>query len=164
MFKTKILSLCAFFGATVAHADGFVCDATHESLRIQVYNRTHPREGTRNVAIMVISDPSKARGERTLFRFEADNETVVSQGARYIATVMTPDMILPNSENPFFDAPRIQGIQFGQLQEIALEIDFSYRYPVPNGEPVAGVLELYQVNGDQLWVDLDCRRYLKGSK
>lgn len=163
MSKALFLSLLTAIGAQVAQADGFVCDATHESLRIQVYNRTLPGEGTRNVAVMVVSDPLKAPGERTHFRFQADNESLARDGARFVASVMTPDMISPAGNNPFFDSPRIQGIQFGQVQELALEIDFSYQNPVADGVVVNGVLELYQVNGDQLWVDMDCRRYLKGA-
>jgi hypothetical protein len=139
-----------------ARADGFVCDATHESLRIQVYNRTQPREGTRNVAVMVLSDPSKARGHRTLLRFEADNDGLTNDGARYTAT------LLPRI-SPFLNQ-QVQGIQLANLHEVSLKIDFSYHYPIGNEELVAGVLELTQVNGDQLWVDLDCTRYLKGSK
>jgi hypothetical protein len=142
--------------AQVARADGFVCDATHESLRIQVYNRTQASEGTRNVAVMVLSDPSKPRGQRTLLRFEADNDGLTNDGARYTAT------LLPRI-SPLLDQ-QVQGIQLGNLHEVALKIDFSYRYPVGNDDLVAGVLELTQNNGDQLWVDLDCTRYLKGSK
>ncbi len=137
-------------------ADGFVCDATHESLRIQVYNRTQAVEGTRNVAVMVLSDSSKPRGQRTLLRFDADNDGLTNDGARYSAT------LLPRI-SPLMDR-QVQGIQLGQLHEVALKIDFSYRYPVGNDDLVAGVLELTQMNGDQLWVDLDCTRYLKGSK
>jgi len=153
-FFLSLLAVVSF--SAQVRADGFVCDATHESLRIQVYNRTHPRDGTRNVAVMVLSDPSKVRGERTLMRFDADNDELSNHGAIYTAWVE------PEIET-LLDR-RVQGIQLGQLREIVLRVDFSYRYPIGHKTLVPGVLELYQLNGDQLWVDLDCRRYLKGSK
>lgn len=151
-----VLTLVAIAGLVPsARADGFVCDATHESLRIQVYNRTQPEDGTRNVAVLVLSDPSKAKGERTLMRFDADNDGLTNSGAHY--TVVVKPLILPMVDRA------VQGIQLGQLREVVLGIDFSYHYPIPGDDRVAGVLELYQLNGDELFVDLDCRRYLKGS-
>jgi len=154
--SSLVLTLVAIAGLVPsAHADGFVCDATHESLRVQVYNRTQPEEGTRNVAVMVFSDPSKPKGERTLMRFDADNDGLTNSGTRY--TVIVEPMLVPMVDLA------VQGIQLGQLKEVGLSIDFSYHYPIPGDDRVAGVLELYQFNGDELFVDLDCRRYLKGS-
>jgi hypothetical protein len=148
--------VAVFVVATSARADGFVCNAVGESLRVKVYNRTQPEEGTRNVAVMVISDPSKPVGQRTLQRFTADNDGVTNSGTRYSAS-LKPRL------RPMMDV-QIGGVQVGQIQEVALNIDFSYRYPIGNEGLVAGTLEIYQVNGDQLWMDVDCTRYLKGSK
>ncbi|MEO5666846.1 MAG: hypothetical protein ABIR96_02180, partial [Bdellovibrionota bacterium] len=136
--------------------DGFVCDSTHESLRVQVYNRTQPGDGTRNVAVMVLSDPSLPRGERTLKRFEADNDTLANQGATYTAIVQRQLQVMSDRQ--------ALGVQLGQIQELALSIDFSYRSPVTQNDVVSGVLQITQVNGDQLWVDMDCHHYRKGDK
>jgi hypothetical protein len=152
----RAFAFAALLFAHTAHSDGFVCDSTHESLRIQVYNHTQPRSGTRNVAVMVLSDPSKPWGERTLARFTAEADGLTNRGATYVAVLSRSSNLLSATESR-----RLQGLQLGQLEEIVLNIDFSYTYPVGHGDFVAGVLELNQISGDQLWVDLDCRRYLK---
>lgn len=115
--KNSILSLrsALIFGLMglaplTARADGFVCESTHESLRIQVYNQTQPEAGTRNVAVMVLSDPSKPQGARTLARFRADHDDLSNSGARYTA-VLDPA--------GYERGQTVQDIQIGQLQEIS---------------------------------------------
>lgn len=150
---TLVFGFGAFL-ATPAFADGFVCEAPAENINIRVFNRTDPGQGTRNVAVMVVSDPSLPFGKRTVARFEADEGRVSNVGTVYTA-VMNPQ--------PMVISKTIAGMRLAQIQEVLLRVDFKYRRPVEHGTIVGAVLELYNINGDQLWVDMDCARYLKGS-
>jgi hypothetical protein len=47
-----------------AFADGFKCEQLIHTLKIKVYNNTQPTEGTRNPAVMVLSDSSVAFGKK----------------------------------------------------------------------------------------------------
>ena len=51
-----LISLLALSLSTVALADGFKCEQREHAVNIQVFNKTQASEGTRNVAVMILSD------------------------------------------------------------------------------------------------------------
>jgi hypothetical protein len=136
-------------------ADGFICEAPGENLKVQVYNRTHARQGTRNAAVMILSDSSKKYGERTLARFYADNDELSNRGATYVASVQSAKLATNQRRL------NVAGLKLAQIQEIILRVDFAYNRPIKAGQRTTGTLEFYRINGDQLWLDVNCVRYLK---
>jgi len=60
--KTIAFALIALSASAAAHADGFVCQTVAGDLNIKAYNNTDATSGTRNAAVMVLSDPSVSGG------------------------------------------------------------------------------------------------------
>ncbi len=147
--------LAAVLVSANAHADGFTCEATRDSLAVTVYNHTQPSEGTRNAAVMVVSDPSLQFGNKTVARFSDVNSTLSNRGAFYVADV----------DLRFNDSGRkgelIGGTKLGQLKHIKLDVDFSYGEPVNAGDVVPALLSLIKRNGDTIEISMNCSRYLK---
>jgi hypothetical protein len=114
-----------------------------------------PEEGTRNAAVMVLSDPAIAQGRKTIARFTDCNGTLTSQGALYVANV---DLRFNDSGRK---GENVLGTKLGHLKKIALKLDFSYRYPVNHGDPVSGVIKALDRNGETIREVVECRRYLK---
>lgn len=156
--KFMILAV-SIFASSTAFADGFVCESQEESLKVQVYNHTEPTQGTRNPAVMVISDPSRAAGKRTLAVFRSDEGELFADGSRFYA--FSADSRLDQLSQWDAISHAIAGLEELEIMEVSLTTDFSYNRPVPNGAPVDGVLELVLKSGDLLWLEMDCKRYLK---
>lgn len=140
--------------SSTALADGFVCQTVNEDLVIKIYNHTSPELGTRNAAVMIVSDPSINAGNKTIAKFTSSG-TLSSSVASYIADV----------DLRFTDLKRkgenILGTKLGQLKQLVLDIDFSYASPLAHGEQTSGVLTWIKRNGDVDATEVVCARYLK---
>jgi hypothetical protein len=153
--KKTIASMMVLFASAAAHADGFVCQTVEGDLNVKAYNNTQPEAGTRNAAVLVLSDPAINSGRKTIARFTDVNGTVGNTGASYTANV----------DLRFNDSGRkgelISGTKLGELKTIDLEVAFSYARPVAADETLQGKLTLTKRNGEVIERDLDCTRYLK---
>lgn len=151
-----LLSLVTVLFAINAQADGFKCQTVEGDLNIQVYNQTQASEGTRNVAVMVLSSPLVQEGRQTIARFTSTNETVAQKGATYVAAV----------DLRFNDSARkgelLGGTKLGYLKHIVLAVDFTYDVPVAEGEVLTGTVSFLKRNGEESFQVVECVRYLKG--
>ena len=141
--------------SSAAFADGFVCETRAQDLNVKVYNNTKAENGTRNAAVMVVSDPSVTYGRKTIARFTDVNGTISSKGAYYTANV---DLRFNDSSRK---GELIGGTKLGELDTIELAVDFNYSRPIADGEEVRGTLLLNKRNGQTIEKALDCVRYLK---
>lgn len=153
--KNVLVFLAAVFSAP-AFADGFVCQSLEEGIKVKVFNHTHAEEGTRNAAIMIVSDLNVNGGRKTIATFEASDSLLTNDGATYTSKV---DLRFNGSERK---GENILSTKLGEVKFIILDIDFSYAYPVAAGEEVAGELILKKRNGEVIRTDVACTRYLKG--
>ena len=138
-----------------SYADGWVCEAEGSPLVVKVYNQTQPTMGTRNAAVMVLSDASIAHGRKTIARFESANGLLTSEGAHFVADV---DLRFKESNRK---GELLGGTKLGQLDTIALDIEFSYAYPVMAGDLNKALITLNKRNGEFIELDAECVRYLK---
>lgn len=153
--KHAIMTLI-LMAATPAFADGFRCNTVFGDLNVKVYNHTQPEEGTRNVATMIISDPSVQYGRKTIAKFSDINNTLSSKSAVYEAKV---DLRFVDSRR---GGENIGGTKLAELKKIIVDVDFSYANPVEDEAELPGTLTLVKRDGEELSSDLDCVRYLKG--
>ena len=149
------VSVMVLAASGAARADGFVCQTVEGDLNVKVFNKTRASEGTRNAAVMVLSDPAVSGGRKTIARFTDANETLANEGARYTANV---DLRFNDSERK---GELIGGTKLGHLKTIDLDVAFSYADPVADEAGIEGVLTLTKRNGEVITLDLDCARYLK---
>jgi calcineurin-like phosphoesterase len=129
------LILFALAGASVAHADSFVCETADQSVRVKLQNHVHAAYGTREAAILVVSDLTAAPGTHTLI-----TSTDITQNGPFW-TANTPD---GDSES------KLGELFLAQIQKVTLDIP-SYNFNESNkdGETLDGVLYLYDdVNSD----------------
>jgi hypothetical protein len=150
-----IVMLALTLVASQAKADGFVCETTEGDLTVKVYNHTQANDGTRNGAIMVLSNPSADAGSRTLATFTDVKSILSNHGADYSADV---DLRFHGARR---DDALVAGTQLRELDTIELNVDFSYNQPVVAGEHVAGDLVLVKREGGKETLSVDCTRYLK---
>ena len=152
----KIIIASVLSLSSTAFADGFICEAQNESLKIKVFHQTEPALGTRNSAIMILSNPDVQAGRKTIATFESDAATLTNDGATYTANV---DLRFRNSNRR---GELVGPTKLGEIKHIVLAVDFSYARPVAAGSQVAGELTLLKRDGDQADIELVCTRYLKG--
>ncbi len=151
--KALVISI-ALLAGTIAHADGFKC-ITESGLNIQVYNHTQAASGTRNAAIMVVSDANVGRGNKTIASFSDVKNTLSSKSATYIANV---DLRVSESNRK---GELIGGTKLGYLSALVLEVNFSYVAPLAYGDKTSALLTLVKRDGQKLVEDVVCTRYLK---
>jgi hypothetical protein len=153
--KVTLSALAFLLASPAAFADGFVCHNSREALSVKVFNNTDPSAGTRNGAVMVLSDLSVGAGNKTIARFTDSNLTLSNQSSKYAAKV----------DHRFNDSNRkgelIAGTNIGALAQVNLDLDFSYARPVAHGAFVRGTLGLIKRNGQTTNLAMDCSRYLK---
>lgn len=153
----KIIFAAAMMIATAAHADGFVCENAEGNLRIKVYHQTQPELGTRNAAVMIVSNPLISAGRKTIATFEADDARLSSRSAVYTADV---DLRFANSKRK---GENIGGTKLGELDQVVLSVAYSFSQPVPAGTEVYGEVALVRRgSAPELVHQLSCTRYLKG--
>lgn len=153
--KTIFGMMAMILASSPAMADGFVCESAREGLVVKIFNHVNPEQGTRNGAVMVLSDSEVQAGRKTIARFTDVNGTLASSNLVYTAKV----------DHRFNDSGSkgelLAGTKIGALKTIALDVAFTYTYPVADGAYVRGDLLLTKRNGDEVRVALDCARYLK---
>ena len=145
----------ALMATSAAYADGFTCQTTDGNLNIKIYNNTDPAAGTRNAAVMIVSDPLVSAGRKTIAKFSDLNSTLGQSGASYVADV----------DLRFNDSGRkgelILGTKLGFIKTIAVDLDFNYSQPIADGQSLAGEITIVKRNGESFVEDLICKRYLK---
>lgn len=154
--KKAILAIASLLISTSAFADGFICENAEGTLRLKVFHKTQPELGTRNSAILIVSNPAISAGRKTIATFEADDAVLGNEASTYTANV---DLRFRNSNRR---GELIGPTKLGELKHIVLDVDFSYARPVPAGTELSGEVVLLKRSGEQEAVDVVCARYLKG--
>lgn len=153
MLKSVAISTLAALSFNVG-AEGFKCQAVDQPLVVKVFGSVST-PATRVAHIMVISDPTVSPGRQTIARFTKENGTLENEGATYVGNV----------DLRFSDTGRagenIGGTKLGELDYVALAVDFSYTEPAVTGETRQGHLTLVKRNGQSIEIPMACRRYLK---
>lgn len=149
-----LISLLTVLSATQAMADGFTCKTYDGTLAIKVYNKTQPSEGTRNAAVMILSDAGVAYGNKTIAKFTAEG-TLENSGAEYDASV---DLRRVDSSRK---GENILGTKLGNVASISVQVDFKYNAPVPHGTELFGLVTIGKRDGSYVSEKMDCFRYLK---
>lgn len=152
--KTIITTLAIIASATIAKADGFVCQSD-EGLVVKVYNHTDANMGTRTGAVMILSDAYVSDGRKTIATFDAASGLLSSKGSAYSALV---DLRFTNSSRK---GELIGGTKLGFISELNLYVNHTYGQEMLNYEETEGVLEIVKRNGEVSVIDLICNRYLK---
>lgn len=151
--KALLISI-ALLSGTIAQADGFKC-ITESGLNIKVYNHTQPASGTRNAAIMVVSDANVGLGNKTIASFSDVKNTLSSKSATYTAKV---DLRVLESNRK---GELIGGTKLGYLAALVLDVHFSYAAPLAHSEKTTAQLMLVKRDGQKLIEEAVCTRYLK---
>jgi hypothetical protein len=158
IFFSVLTAILVVLGqSSVAYADGFRCETVDSSLSIKAFNNTQPSEGTRNAAVLVLSDPSVKRGRKTIARFTDVNGTLRNSTALYSAKV---DLRFNDSERK---GEYLLGTRLGYVSRIDVAIDFAYGMGLRYGDETRGTITLVKRDGAQVSETLNCRRYLKHS-
>jgi hypothetical protein len=139
-----------------AKADGFKCEGASYGTLIKVYNNTQPSKGTRNLAIMVVSDPSRDAGDRTIAIFRDSQGLVSSNGTLYSAKV-------DHRFKSVQVGKEIAGMDISELYGIKLNINFNYTLDTPStaGDFYPAVATYTDANGSKKSENMTCSRYLK---
>lgn len=142
---------------SAAHADGFICENQEGNLRIKVFHHTQPELGTRNVAVMVVSDPTISSGRKTIATFDADKALLTSSSATYTASV---DLRFATSNRK---GENVGGTKLGELDQVILAVNYSFNEPVAAGTEVGGEAVLVRRgSASDIRIPMVCTRYLKG--
>lgn len=156
MKKLVVAALASLLTSAPAFADGFICDNAEGTLRVKAFHHTKPELGTRNSAILILSNPQISEGRKTIATMEADDALLTNEGSTYTAKV---DLRFRNSARK---GEAVGPTKLGELKLIVLDVDFSYARPVAEGTQVAGEVTLLKRSGEEVAVDVVCTRYLKG--
>jgi len=140
-----------------AFADGFRCQGLTFGTKIEVYNQLKPSQGTRNVNIMIVSDPVLAKGERTIATFSQDQNLIIQKGATYIATVDSRFKTVKDGDRKIADT------MLSELSTIQLTVNFNYTTDTPskNGEKYSALITYTHENGATSSENASCIRYKK---
>jgi hypothetical protein len=153
LFLSAIASL-ATLASSAAMADGFVCKS-EDGLTIKMFNHVQPAAGTRNGAVMILSDDSIQYGRKTIARFTDVKGTLSNSGAFYGANV---DLRFNDSSRK---GELVLGTKLGELDRVYVDVAFSYGAPVSAQELLVGTVTATKRNGEILEQSLECSRYLK---
>lgn len=151
--KYALITL-TMFSSIAAQADGFTCTSERDQVAVKVYNHTNPEFGTRNGAVMVVSDLRQERGNRTVARFRETNLLLSNKGSVYESKV---DLRFNDTNKE----GTLLGESVADLKKVRLNIDFNYSRPLADGETTGGVLALVRRDGSRKLHEVDCVRYLK---
>lgn len=158
--KNSILAVMVLGMASVAQADGFICEAQDSGLSIKIFNKTQPTDGTRVAAVMVISDPAINTPNKTIVKFSSENENLEYQGyGKFEAQV---DLRYNDSARK---GENIAGTKLGQLKTIVLDLRFAYTTDstilAAIANEVPGRITYNKRNGEVRSEKVSCSRYLK---
>jgi len=155
-YETSIIALAALIITTTAHADGFRCLTQDHKIKATVYDNVQPAKGTRNGAIMILSQASQDSDKSTLAVFRGDNGSLTNRGPVYTGNVdmrfAEVNQALANDEAP---------INMADMSQIILNIDYNMNSPVPAGEVVTGLITFNKRSGPPSTESVICTRYLK---
>ena len=155
MNKMILVMMAAMGFSSVAMADGFICDTIDGRYTAKVYNQTDASRGTRNGAILILSDNAVQQGRKTIASFDSEQTLADREGASYEANV---DLRYTKSGR---GGENFLGTKLGQLDSIRLNVAFYYDMPVKNGEDLDGQLIAVKRNGSKIRAQVYCTRYLK---
>ena len=155
--KTVMMVVAGMIATTAAQADGFVCQGQNTGLVFKMYNHTQAIDGTRNAAILIISDPAVGAGNKTIASFSDAKSTVSNSGATYTGKV---DLRVSESS---LGGRNIAGTKLSQLAAITASVDFNYTNDTPSmdGQSFEGQASYAKRNGEILEEKLSCTRYKK---
>lgn len=153
MKNVIIALLISTLVSVTAFADGFRCESL--DLTVTAYNQVQPELGTRNAAVMVVSDPNVQSDRKTIAVFKRSNSTLKNSSASYTGKV----------DHRYTGLSRrgesILSTKLGQLAYIQLFVDFKYGENLLNGEEARGVLSLIKRDNSRIYHEMVCKRYLK---
>lgn len=150
----NIFVVLAALSSSVAFADGFVCVNESDRIGVKIYNHTHAEDGTRNGAVMIVSNQVSPRGFRTAAKFRDATAKLSNESSVYTAKV---DLRYNDTNKD----GKIAYVNISDISSITLDVDFSYANPVREGAHVNGNLYLNTRDGETVSYLLDCARYLK---
>jgi len=154
--KNVMIAGLALVAASVAHADGFVCQTQNGAMNLQVYDYTQAAQGTRSPAILVLSDSQASAGFKTIARFTNVKGTLTHSGSTYFANV---DLRFSDQSNK---TALVGGkVLLEDTDTIQVSIAYNFNEPVKAGEFLPGVLLINTREGEQINMGLACQRYLK---
>ena len=138
-------------------ADGFICENAEQTLQVQVYHQTRPELGTRNVATMIVANPSAPTGHQTIAIFTSDNAQLRNKSTTYAANVNL-EALEDESKNL-----AVTSATLGELKRILLRVDYRFGHVLAPGQVVTGAAILTRRSGPEgdLRVEMSCVRYLK---
>lgn len=140
--------------SSAAYADGFRCEGLTFGTKIEVYNKVKASQGTRNVSVMIVSDPASLKGERTIATFNQIEGSLIQKGATYIATV---------GDRYRADDKKIADTTLRNLETIELTVNFNYTADTPTriGDKYAGLITYNKDDGSTTTERANCIRYKK---
>ncbi|MEI2637768.1 MAG: hypothetical protein V9F03_02030 [Microthrixaceae bacterium] len=155
--KTTMMVLFGMIATTAAKADGFICEGQKTGLVFKMYNHTQAVDGTRSGAIMIISDPAVAYGNKTIAIFSDAKNTLSSKNVVYTGKV---DLRVIETSRK---GENIAGTKLGELASIKAHIFFNYFSDTPSveGDEVKGLVSYMKRNGEYTQERLACARYKK---
>lgn len=151
------ISALMLTGSASAFADGFICEGLTFGTKIEVYNKLKAAEGTRNVSVMIVSQPSDVAGDQTIAKFSQGQKILIQKGATYIATVDGRYKGVQNQDKKIADTT------LSELSTIELIVEFNYRVDTPSqkGQKFAGTANYLKENGSRISENMTCIRYKK---
>ena len=149
--------LSVLVGASSSFADGFICEGLNTRTTFKIYNKTYASEGTRNVAVMIVTNPLPLVGSKTAASFSESKNTLTSSGTNYTATV---DLRVTESSD---ENELVGGTKLGGLSTIKVHVFFNYLLDTPshNGQKFKGYVDYLKRNGEILTEKIECSRYVK---
>lgn len=153
--KSLLIAILSLGFSGAAMADGFVCETADGHYTVRVYNHTNPSRGTRNGAMLIVSDNTVSSGRRTVATFDGENTLWDRDGASYEANV---DLRYSNSNRA---GENVFGTKLGLIDTIKLNVAFSYASPVRSGRALDAQLIVLKRNGQKGKIAAVCSRYLK---
>lgn len=144
------LGFIFLFTASVAFADGFICQSSSLKLKAKVENFRNASDGTRNVQFFSLQSTSNPDDQIT---FDTKMGSVRNRSTYYFAKVDLRFSEVRQSRIKLFSKP------LEEFEEIYLDVKFSYGSPVPGGSKVpAEFLALHRESRDLLRGSMTCVR------
>lgn len=158
MKKVMAALTLIMFASVNAFADGFVCESDASDLRIKVYNKVSPSEGTRVASVMIVTDPRVSGGRKTVAKFSTDRGTLATAHNQSLKFAGNVDLRFSDLSAGEY----LVGTRLGEVDTIHLTIDFVYGDNLANGEQTSGRMLIVKRDGDSTLRYATCTRYLKG--
>lgn len=159
-----ITVIMAIATISTAKADGFKCQGLNTGVMVKVYNHTQPSEGTRSVAIMIVSDSNIGSPNKTIAKFTDENKTLAYKGAGLFQAKV--DLRYQESSKK---GENIAGTKLGELKKIELQLfshtGYKFTYDIAStfahADAMNARLSYIKRNGEILEEKALCTRYLK---